>query len=82
MTARLRWLGLLRGHFEFGTMSFTRPSLILVRNTEGHWNLERWLPPARPAAAQGASPAAPQSRAESPIISRRLTSTMAESTSS
>ncbi len=65
MTARLRWLGLLRGHFEFGTMSFTRPSLILVRNTEGHWNLERWLPPARPAAAQGASPAAPQSRAES-----------------
>ena len=49
MTARLRLLGLLRGHFEFGTMSFTRPSLILVRNAEGHWNLERWLPPARPA---------------------------------
>ena len=48
MTARLRWLGLLRGHFEFGTMSFTRPSLILVRNADGHWNLEGWLPPARP----------------------------------
>jgi uncharacterized protein involved in outer membrane biogenesis len=49
MTARLRWLGLLRGHFEFGTMSFSRPSLILVRNADGHWNLERWLPPAHPA---------------------------------
>ncbi|MGB7848753.1 MAG: AsmA family protein [Candidatus Acidiferrum sp.] len=47
MTARFRWLGLLRGHFEFGTMSLTRPSLILVRNADGHWNLEGWLPPAR-----------------------------------
>jgi AsmA family/AsmA-like C-terminal region len=49
MTARFRWLGLLRGHLEFGTMSFSRPSLILVRNGDGHWNLERWLPPAHPA---------------------------------
>lgn len=64
MTARFRWLGLLRGHFEFGTMSFTRPSLILVRNAAGHWNLEGWLPPARP--AQGASAGtSTQSRAES-----------------
>ena len=46
MNARLRWIGLLRGRFEFGTMSLTRPSLILVRNTEGRWNLEGWLPPA------------------------------------
>src|SRR5271169_4468197 len=53
MTARFRWLGLLRGHFEFGTMSFTRPSLILVRNAEGRWNLEGWLPPARSTAATG-----------------------------
>jgi hypothetical protein len=65
MTARLRWLGLFRGHFEFGTMSFTRPSLILVRNSDGRWNLERWLPPARPAAAQGSSPVAPQPPEES-----------------
>jgi hypothetical protein len=47
MTARLRWLGLLRGRLQFGTISFTRPSLILVRNAEGRWNLEGWLPPAR-----------------------------------
>jgi hypothetical protein len=45
MTASLRWMGLLRGHFEFGTMSLTRPSLILVRNAQGRWNLEDWLPP-------------------------------------
>jgi hypothetical protein len=48
LNARLRWIGLLRGRFEFGTMSLTRPSLILVRNAEGRWNLEGWLPPARP----------------------------------
>lgn len=65
MTARLRWLGLLRGHFEFGTMSFSRPSLILVRNADGHWNLERWLPPARTVATQGASTTVAQPRAES-----------------
>ena len=47
LTAGLRWKGLLRGHFEFGTLSLSRPSLILVRNDEGAWNLERWLPPAK-----------------------------------
>src|SRR5579862_3187349 len=47
LTAGLRWLGLLRGHFDFGTVSLSKPSLILVRNEEGRWNLERWLPPAK-----------------------------------
>src|SRR5229473_2266255 len=45
LTAGLRWSGLLRGHFEFGTLSLTRPSLILVRNDQGNWNLERWRAP-------------------------------------
>ncbi len=54
LSAGLRWMGLLRGHFEFGTMSLSKPSLILVRNAEGRWNLERWLPPA--SAATGQSP--------------------------
>ncbi|HKN76833.1 MAG TPA: AsmA family protein [Candidatus Acidoferrum sp.] len=49
LSAGLRWAGLLRGHFEFGTLSLSRPSLILVRNTQGRWNLERWLPPAKSA---------------------------------
>ncbi|HEY1468793.1 MAG TPA: AsmA family protein [Candidatus Acidoferrum sp.] len=46
MTASLRWWGLLKGDFEFGTMSLTHPHLILVRNSLGVWNLEGWLPPA------------------------------------
>ena len=70
LSAGLRWRGLLRGHFEFGTMSLNRPSLILVRNSEGRWNLERWLPPAKINPAEGArvygpsSPAAPVNRLE------------------
>jgi hypothetical protein len=52
--AGLRWTGLLRGRFEFGTLAFARPSLILVRNAEGRWNLERWLPPAKSSGADRA----------------------------
>ena len=52
LSAGLRWSGLLRGHFEFGTLSFSRPSLILVRSSRGQWNLERWLPPAKSVSAQ------------------------------
>ncbi|MGB8476706.1 MAG: AsmA family protein [Candidatus Acidiferrum sp.] len=47
LSAGLRWTGLLLGHFEFGTLSLGRPSLILVRDSRGRWNLERWLPPAK-----------------------------------
>src|SRR5713226_7164258 len=45
LTAGLRWSAIARGRFEFGTLSFTRPSLNLVRTADGHWNLESWLPP-------------------------------------
>lgn len=54
LAAGLRWSGLLFGHFEFGTLSLGRPSLILVRNSLGRWNLEQWLPPAKSAANQTA----------------------------
>jgi hypothetical protein len=50
LSAGLRWSGLVLGHFQFGTLSLSRPSLILVRNGEGRWNLERWLPPSKAAA--------------------------------
>jgi hypothetical protein len=68
LSAGLRWMGLLRGHFEFGTMSLNKPSLILVRNSEGRWNLERWLPPAKADSIQSLrsygppSPVAPVNR--------------------
>ena len=47
LNAGLRWSGFLRGRFEFGTLSLGQPSLTLVRNSEGRWNLEDWLPPAK-----------------------------------
>jgi hypothetical protein len=55
LSARLRFLGLLRGRFEFGTLSLDHPSLILVKNAKGRWNLERWLPPAAAAEVGGAA---------------------------
>jgi hypothetical protein len=64
MTASLRWIGLLRGQVEFGTMSLTRPSLILVRNTQGRWNLEDWLPPVNAKPGNAGIPYGPQQLAE------------------
>jgi AsmA-like C-terminal region len=45
LKAGLRWTALLAGRFEFGSVSLLRPSLNLTRDAEGHWNIERWLPP-------------------------------------
>lgn len=58
--ASLRWSGLLRGHFEFGTVSLDRPSLILARNQAGKWNLEEWLPPENETAGKPAHFYGPQ----------------------
>ena len=65
MTANVRWFGLLRGHFDFGTISLSRPSLILVRNEQGRWNLEGWLPPALSKSAATGISYGPQSPADS-----------------
>ncbi len=46
ITASLRWPALLRGRLEFGDLALLRPSVNLVRNSEGQWNLLAWLPPA------------------------------------
>ncbi len=55
LTASIHWTALLRGRLEFDTVSFTRPSLNLVRNPDGAWNLESWIPRPRgqPAASAG-----------------------------
>jgi hypothetical protein len=63
LTVGLSWKGLLRGHIEFGSLSLRRPSLILVRNEEGRWNLERWLPPAKSGTADTAPIYGPPSAA-------------------
>jgi hypothetical protein len=68
LSAGLRWTGMLRGHFEFGTIFLSKPSLILVRDSHRRWNLERWLPPAKGSPAPGSrvygppSPVAPVNR--------------------
>ena len=40
VTASLRLISLLYGRLEIARLSLTEPSLNLVRNREGHWNLE------------------------------------------
>ena len=69
LTAGLRWKGFLRGRFEFGTLTLTRPSLILARNDQGSWNLERWLPPAKTSLADDPRVYGPQQR---PSAANRL----------
>lgn len=69
LTVRLRWLSLLRGRMEFGTLSLDRPSLNLVRNTEGDWNLAEWLP--RPTPPTN-TPVGPQRPSSSPLRLTRI----------
>jgi AsmA family len=43
VTAALRLTSLLRGRLEIASLSLTEPSLNLVRDSQGHWNLENLL---------------------------------------
>ncbi len=71
LAASLRWTGIFRGRFELGTLSLSQPSLTLVRNQQGRWNLEDWLPPAKHVAEQDAhAPVYGPDRA--PAIANRL----------
>ncbi len=54
LSVRLRWQSLLRGHLELGTLSLDRPSLNLVRDASGDWNLAAWLPQPSGGKATGA----------------------------
>jgi AsmA-like protein len=44
LTVRLRWQSFFRGHMELGAIALEHPSLNLVRNAEGDWNVAEWLP--------------------------------------
>lgn len=44
LAVSFRWRALLRGRFEVGTLSLTRPSLNLLHTSDGRWNLAEWLP--------------------------------------
>ncbi|MGB8839122.1 MAG: AsmA family protein, partial [Candidatus Acidiferrales bacterium] len=56
LTVRLRWQSLFRGHLQLGTISLVSPSLNLVRNADGDWNVAEWLPKPRGSATGGATP--------------------------
>jgi hypothetical protein len=43
VSAAIRFRSLLRGRIEIATLSATEPSINLVRNAEGHWNLASLL---------------------------------------
>jgi hypothetical protein len=43
VSAAIRFRSLLRGRIEIATLSATEPSINLVRNHEGHWNLASLL---------------------------------------
>jgi hypothetical protein len=73
LTMRLRWRGLIRGRLEFGTLALERPSLNLVRESGGDWNLAEWLPrPVSPQTPSGAAPVGPPAPPSSPLRFTRI----------
>lgn len=44
VAASPRWGALLSGRLELGSLVLMDPSLNLVRNSDGKWNVESWLP--------------------------------------
>lgn len=68
---QIRWRSLLRGRLEFGTFSLAQPSLNLVRNADGNWNLAEWLP--RPTVpSPGIWPMGPQPPPSPPLRFTRI----------
>jgi hypothetical protein len=57
LTVRLRWQSFFRGHMELGAIALEHPSLNLVRNEEGDWNVAEWLPKSAAGAALSSSTA-------------------------
>ncbi|HXQ97918.1 MAG TPA: AsmA family protein [Candidatus Limnocylindrales bacterium] len=55
VAASPRWGALLAGRLEIGTLQLLQPSLNLVRNPDGKWNVESWLPPATASGVSGGS---------------------------
>jgi hypothetical protein len=44
VAVRLHWQSLFRGRMDLGTVTLERPSLNLVRDAAGNWNVAEWLP--------------------------------------
>ncbi len=67
IVASPRWRSLFLGKLQLGTLEFSQPSLNLVRDADGRWNVESWLP--SPAAKQSATGVAVQ---KSPRVGAQL----------
>jgi AsmA protein len=67
VVAGLRWKALFAGRLELGTLELSQPSLNLVRNADGQWNVESWLP-----APQLASSARESTGPKAPHIAAQL----------
>ena len=65
VTASIRVSSLLRGRLEIARLNLTEPSINLVRNAEGHWNLESLL---QRAAQSPMAPTGKQKRASVPTF--------------
>jgi hypothetical protein len=71
LAVRVRWLSIFSGHLELSTISLSHPTLNLVRDANGDWNLAEWLP--RPANAPASSPGGPPNRPSAyPVRFRRI----------
>jgi len=70
VTANLRVASLLRGRLEIARLNLTEPSINLVRNNEGHWNLESLLERAakNPMAPTGKEKSQSQSKPSFPYV--------------
>ncbi len=66
--ASLRITSLLRGRFEIARLSLSEPSLNLVRNVSGHWNLEYLLDRSAHTSAAPTSKPATEKRPAFPYI--------------
>jgi uncharacterized protein involved in outer membrane biogenesis len=69
IVASPRWRSLFLARLDLGTLELSHPSLNLVRNDDGRWNVESWLPPpsslkSAPNAARSPRAAAQLSRIE------------------
>jgi uncharacterized protein involved in outer membrane biogenesis len=66
IVASPRWRSLFLARLDLGTLELSHPSLNLVRNDDGRWNVESWLPP--PSSLKSA----PDSAARSPRAAAQL----------
>lgn len=68
VSASLRLASLWRGRLEIASLSFSYPSLNLVRARNGHWNLESLLERARQIPTAPTTKLSPESRPRFPYI--------------